>query len=296
MTVTPLCHPMPAAQRRAAAAVTQLCHPEIAAAVSPPCHPGSAAAVSALCHPGIVAALSRWPRPGPAPRPSRLPSGRGHGGAGRGPPRHRQRCPAAGAAQGRGRGADQGVLRAAGGGRCPGRAGPGRGAPCGPAGPAPSQPPPLPSQQKGVGMHEPLVDAEGFPRSDIDLYQVRTARHNIICERGTGTGRGGSSRGRARIPRDEPGNRDVRDKGSARGPAPRNSLKPPPCSFLGTGAQRCAEPVPQRFCSVLGAAAWAESVKCFFPRVAEILPLLRSHLGSQKHHKVFLCVCRIKFG
>ncbi|NXX67280.1 PSMD9 ATPase, partial [Spizella passerina] len=38
--------------------------------------------------------------------------------------------------------------------------------------------------QKGVGMHEPLVDAEGFPRSDIDLYQVRTARHNIICERG----------------------------------------------------------------------------------------------------------------
>lgn len=46
-------------------------------------------------------------------------------------------------------------------------------------------------------MHEPLVDAEGFPRSDIDLYQVRTARHNIICERGAGTGRGGPSRGRA---------------------------------------------------------------------------------------------------
>ncbi|XP_060641993.1 26S proteasome non-ATPase regulatory subunit 9 [Anolis sagrei] len=35
--------------------------------------------------------------------------------------------------------------------------------------------------QKGVGMHEPLVDVEGYPRSDIDLYQVRTARHNIIC-------------------------------------------------------------------------------------------------------------------
>ncbi|XP_074015673.1 26S proteasome non-ATPase regulatory subunit 9 isoform X2 [Numenius arquata] len=35
--------------------------------------------------------------------------------------------------------------------------------------------------QKGVGMEEPLVDAEGFPRDDIDLYQVRTARHNIIC-------------------------------------------------------------------------------------------------------------------
>ncbi|KAM4648765.1 26S proteasome non-ATPase regulatory subunit 9 isoform 2-T2 [Amazona ochrocephala] len=35
--------------------------------------------------------------------------------------------------------------------------------------------------QKGVGMNGPLVDAEGFPRDDIDLYQVRTARHNIIC-------------------------------------------------------------------------------------------------------------------
>ncbi|NXU34956.1 PSMD9 ATPase, partial [Drymodes brunneopygia] len=35
--------------------------------------------------------------------------------------------------------------------------------------------------RSGVGMHEPLVDAEGFPRADIDLYQVRTARHNIIC-------------------------------------------------------------------------------------------------------------------
>ncbi|NXU55190.1 PSMD9 ATPase, partial [Turnix velox] len=35
--------------------------------------------------------------------------------------------------------------------------------------------------QKGVGMDGPLVDAEGFPRDDIDLYKVRTARHNIIC-------------------------------------------------------------------------------------------------------------------
>lgn len=35
--------------------------------------------------------------------------------------------------------------------------------------------------QKGVGMNEPLVDAEGFPRADVDIYQVRTARHNIIC-------------------------------------------------------------------------------------------------------------------
>ncbi|KAG8514958.1 26S proteasome non-ATPase regulatory subunit 9 [Galemys pyrenaicus] len=33
--------------------------------------------------------------------------------------------------------------------------------------------------QKGVGMSEPLVDCEGYPRSDVDLYQVRTARHNI---------------------------------------------------------------------------------------------------------------------
>uniref|UniRef100_A0A8C4TVS5 Nas2 N-terminal domain-containing protein n=1 Tax=Falco tinnunculus TaxID=100819 RepID=A0A8C4TVS5_FALTI len=45
---------------------------------------------------------------------------------------------------------------------------------------------PLTPQQKGVGMHEPLVDAEGFPRADIDLYQVRTARHNVICEWGRG--------------------------------------------------------------------------------------------------------------
>uniref|UniRef100_A0A452TGB6 Nas2 N-terminal domain-containing protein n=1 Tax=Ursus maritimus TaxID=29073 RepID=A0A452TGB6_URSMA len=36
--------------------------------------------------------------------------------------------------------------------------------------------------QKGVGMNEPLVDCEGYPRSDVDLYQVRTARHNIVCD------------------------------------------------------------------------------------------------------------------
>ncbi|XP_030073591.1 26S proteasome non-ATPase regulatory subunit 9 [Microcaecilia unicolor] len=35
--------------------------------------------------------------------------------------------------------------------------------------------------QKGVGMDGPLVDIEGYPRADIDLYQVRTARHSIIC-------------------------------------------------------------------------------------------------------------------
>ncbi|XP_072921674.1 26S proteasome non-ATPase regulatory subunit 9 [Hemitrygon akajei] len=35
--------------------------------------------------------------------------------------------------------------------------------------------------QSHAGMDEPLVDVEGYPRSDIDVYQVRTARHNIIC-------------------------------------------------------------------------------------------------------------------
>ncbi|XP_066465942.1 26S proteasome non-ATPase regulatory subunit 9 [Tiliqua scincoides] len=35
--------------------------------------------------------------------------------------------------------------------------------------------------QKGVGMNEPLVDVEGYPRDDVDIYQVRTARHNVIC-------------------------------------------------------------------------------------------------------------------
>lgn len=34
---------------------------------------------------------------------------------------------------------------------------------------------------KDVGMNEPLVDCEGYPRSDVDLYQVRTARHSIAC-------------------------------------------------------------------------------------------------------------------
>ena len=31
-------------------------------------------------------------------------------------------------------------------------------------------------------MKGPLVDAEGFPRSDIDVYSVRIARNRIICE------------------------------------------------------------------------------------------------------------------
>jgi len=32
-----------------------------------------------------------------------------------------------------------------------------------------------------ISMTEPLVDGEGFPRNDIDVYQVRHARHQIIC-------------------------------------------------------------------------------------------------------------------
>ena len=39
----------------------------------------------------------------------------------------------------------------------------------------------FPFQQKSVGMDEPLIDAEGFPRADIDIYSVRHARHQIIC-------------------------------------------------------------------------------------------------------------------
>ncbi len=31
-------------------------------------------------------------------------------------------------------------------------------------------------------MDQPLVDREGYPRADIDVYQVRTARHKIICK------------------------------------------------------------------------------------------------------------------
>ena len=37
-------------------------------------------------------------------------------------------------------------------------------------------------QQKSVGMDGSLIDAEGFPRSDIDLYAVRTARNRVICK------------------------------------------------------------------------------------------------------------------
>lgn len=37
-------------------------------------------------------------------------------------------------------------------------------------------------QQGVVGMEGELVDGEGYPRSDIDVYAVRTARNKIICE------------------------------------------------------------------------------------------------------------------
>ncbi|KAM4616224.1 26S proteasome non-ATPase regulatory subunit 9 [Polymixia lowei] len=36
-------------------------------------------------------------------------------------------------------------------------------------------------EDQGVGTEGPLVDAEGFPRSDVNLYHIRTARHNISC-------------------------------------------------------------------------------------------------------------------
>ncbi|KAL7836444.1 hypothetical protein AOLI_G00277280 [Acnodon oligacanthus] len=35
--------------------------------------------------------------------------------------------------------------------------------------------------QGDVGMHAPLVDVEGYPRADVDLFQIRTARHSISC-------------------------------------------------------------------------------------------------------------------
>ncbi|EDV26206.1 uncharacterized protein TRIADDRAFT_24455 [Trichoplax adhaerens] len=35
--------------------------------------------------------------------------------------------------------------------------------------------------QRNVGMNEPLVDSQGYPRADIDVYTVRKARQRIIC-------------------------------------------------------------------------------------------------------------------
>lgn len=37
-------------------------------------------------------------------------------------------------------------------------------------------------QQKSIGMDGPLIDSEGFPRADIDIYSVRHARQKIICK------------------------------------------------------------------------------------------------------------------
>lgn len=36
--------------------------------------------------------------------------------------------------------------------------------------------------QNAVGLFDSLVDEEDFPRNDIDVYQVRNARHQIICK------------------------------------------------------------------------------------------------------------------
>ncbi|KAL7392049.1 hypothetical protein ABVT39_018809 [Epinephelus coioides] len=36
-------------------------------------------------------------------------------------------------------------------------------------------------EDQGVGVADPLVDAEGYPRADVNLYQIRTARHSISC-------------------------------------------------------------------------------------------------------------------
>merc|ERR1711874_893299 len=33
-----------------------------------------------------------------------------------------------------------------------------------------------------AGMEQPLVDSEGYPRADVDVYQVRHARHDIRCK------------------------------------------------------------------------------------------------------------------
>ncbi len=35
-------------------------------------------------------------------------------------------------------------------------------------------------QEQNVGMHEPLVDAQDYPRGDIDVPAVRAARQTII--------------------------------------------------------------------------------------------------------------------
>ncbi|TNN62567.1 26S proteasome non-ATPase regulatory subunit 9 [Liparis tanakae] len=36
-------------------------------------------------------------------------------------------------------------------------------------------------EDQGVGVEGVLVDAEGFPRADVNVYQIRTARNSISC-------------------------------------------------------------------------------------------------------------------
>ncbi|SPJ08603.1 proteasome regulatory protein, putative [Plasmodium sp. DRC-Itaito] len=36
-------------------------------------------------------------------------------------------------------------------------------------------------ENKNVGMKGNLIDSEGFPRNDIDIYSIRVARNKIIC-------------------------------------------------------------------------------------------------------------------
>ncbi|CRG94281.1 hypothetical protein PGAL8A_00398500 [Plasmodium gallinaceum] len=36
-------------------------------------------------------------------------------------------------------------------------------------------------ENKNIGMKGKLIDAEGFPRNDIDIYSIRVARNKIIC-------------------------------------------------------------------------------------------------------------------
>ena len=65
-----------------------------------------------------------------------------------------------------------------------------------------------------VGMHSPLIDAEGFPRADIDVHQVRVLRNRIhrkqASKRARVVGRDASERGRA---------------GQGRGPAARQAKR-----------------------------------------------------------------------
>jgi len=37
------------------------------------------------------------------------------------------------------------------------------------------------AMESNIGMHGPLIDAEGYPRADIDIYKVRVTRQKINC-------------------------------------------------------------------------------------------------------------------